>query len=52
MKGRCNISGNTIQGHSAFGIHADKETEVTNINNSFAQNSISDVNNEAAAPQE
>lgn len=47
MKGRCSITGNTIRGHSAFGIHADKETEIQSDNNTFSQNSISDLNNEA-----
>lgn len=52
MKGKCSIIGNTIQSHSAFGIHADKEAEITNEDNKFSQNSISDVNNEAEKAQE
>ncbi|OHT10764.1 hypothetical protein TRFO_19903 [Tritrichomonas foetus] len=46
MKGSCTISGNTIEGHTAFGVHVDKEASLTNAGNTFSQNTISDVNNE------
>ena len=46
MKGSASVVGNTIEGHTAFGIHIDKEANVTNSGNNFSQNSIKDVNNE------
>ena len=51
MKGEVSIHGNTIKGHHAFGIHADKESNVRIEDNEISDNLQKDINYEGQEQQ-
>lgn len=51
MKGEVSIHGNTIKGHHAFGIHADKESNARIEDNEMSDNLQKDINYEGQEQQ-
>lgn len=46
MDGQCTVVGNTIESHSAFGIHVQPTATLRESANQFSQNSMAEVNHE------